>query len=1552
MDEKQSNSPFATATAPSALDIGKFHGTVITYNELTTDMPTRKDAIDAVNYKLMDASLNRTNPFAFMPTCITEMNLPQLERRGKWEYSLILNGILRDGRRAVVVLDGIVPYFEVQLPPPTKGFYRLPNGDSVSQMQFQDMVVKELADATERLNDDEDLFPRETTEYRIRAMEEKSANDLPMETNPDSKNWHVDLTPTTVSVISGKPFVGHQLEQSNFIRLTFRTLRPRKIAIKWLRKLGYSTTADDLTNYHRVACRNALMTLSTWSTICNYKLLDAKAMLNIRCDTTVRVHVNNYRPYGTVSCGTGQPSQVTIELQPDMRQDKTVICCWDIETYAPAGGFPEKELPNDCITCIGMTLHHVNEADPFLRVVLCDLPADPCSNALTVVCGNEANIIRAFAIVVRAIRPELITGFNDSGYDWPWLVLRSKRYNLLITLCDALTTVTPIADFNKAAYKYDALSAYRRYKKPNVKLEASNTYAGHSLFCNGTLPIDTRTVYRKIYPKSKSTKLTYFCEISKIGSKADMDYSRMFAIDRKMRAIADHPNTYWRNDGSMKAFQFADDVMAEGCESPQSCIVQTDENTGEWYDATLVGSLYDEYRATLRDMRDVNAYCYRDAELCQQLLVIRNVVVDSREIANTSFCSIYDAFYIANGAKVRNITIAYGQRSPFNLHFSNVMGHGGGGSKYLGAYVFPPEKGLKTSKLSVDERIHRARVLASDNVSVQVNEKPDVAKRLDLAMRNVSSMPRRDQEWLDVTAEQRADMLKIVAQFGSQHTVKSLAAVELELGRSLQPCFREFLMELNGRPITGLDFSSLYPSIIRTLNLSPEMFVKTEAYADELREAGYELKTVEFVHDAVPHRSWFVWHGNCTRIDEPGFMFGVYPYILDMLFHQRKKIKRTLKTWADEREQMEAKGAAYLCEHAIRYVDVKFQCGYLNAKQLAIKVFMNTFYGEAGTKNSPFFVLDVVCAITGFGQESLKRAQREVERLGCKVYYGDTDSIYLSIPEAHFDELDRKFYSCGISKVAYWHALVELTWEHIVPINKIVNDMFRERTQTAFMDLSYEEVVFPSFWISKKKYFAVAHKKIINFFPPKLFSRGLDINKRGASEISRITFEELMRELVSYDLLASPMELVRSKIRDIYERKWDMALFKKNYNYNPKKKSTHVLRFVARMKERQITVQPNERFDVVVVTKPTQTSWCGNKITIGVGDRFEFLHTVRDQGMTIDMDYYVAKEITAQFGRIIETDSRFAEPTVSSDPHVRQIAENRSYADAKKYIDDYRQQHGRGFNNFMSVDKRLFKIADNFLATAYKSSNNANLYNMMKNGSKSKVANDTTVYVDAMYKKVRLHIEHDELAYGKWYVDATLAVTTGDERQKLLTHMQRDFYGEEKYGHVSRLKSAERHETQLRGMLNRKVMARSAQRLAMREVYQNDIAKLVASLKHILPCMTDEIMDIVHNPVLLDPKLLDMTINAESQECITRYAKALQTCVIQDGRCAILSQGLEELQDELAEALRNPIRCYSVVAYLRKLRKCSLTTLSTEAHARVLEAGRLSMIDIMTSMKM
>lgn len=510
-------------------------------------------------------------------------------------------------------------------------------------------------------------------------------------------------------------------------------------------------------------------------------------------------------------------------------------------------------------------------------------------------------------------------------------------------------------------------------------------------------------------------------------------------------------------------------------------------------------------------------------------------------------------------------------------------------------------------------------------------------------------------------------------------------------------------------PVTALDYSSLYPSLIMAYNLTPEALIIDEEEAKSLED--HDLHSINFEYNYEDYlgnpkstniRSWTVRHSkNVISGDKKQTNFGLYPSILQDLFNQRAEMKKSLAIYENKKEHME--------KHVDKYAETKeyqeclFNLNYCDTKQKALKVYMNCFYGELGNQNSPLFILDLAGGITSMGQYNLKKVKKFIESKGCKIYYGDTDSLYFSFHKSNFTAETRKYMIGELEREEYSTILVTKTFDLVKVLSAEVNDFLINDNNTKFLKMAYEEVLYPVTFLARKKYYGVAHKGLVNFKPEKLFIRGLEVKKRGVSEILRIVCMETMWESMCVYNNKSLFDLVMSKIDYLYTKKWEPSDFLQTAIYKPGKKNVSVVTFRERMIADGREPPPEfERFSYVIV-KITDINrlynYKGNKIDIKKGDRMEYLDYAIANGMEIDLDYYFEKQLTGQFARLICYKKEFS--PYSGEVETEEMIDKRDelvMKKCKKYIGNYAKKYVTG-----KVDNSHLK--ENFKNTNAKKSN-------------------------------------------------------------------------------------------------------------------------------------------------------------------------------------------------------------------------------------------------------
>ncbi|MBU0978187.1 MAG: ribonuclease H-like domain-containing protein, partial [Nanoarchaeota archaeon] len=159
-----------------------------------------------------------------------------------------------------------------------------------------------------------------------------------------------------------------------------------------------------------------------------------------------------------------------------------------------------------------------------------------------------------------------------------------------------------------------------------------------------------------------------------------------------------------------------------------------------------------------------------------------------------------------------------------------------------------------------------------------------------------------------------------------------------------------------------LDFKSLYASVIQTFNIDPSSFIKKEDLRSQPRESPPKdldaSKPGEVSICSNSESKKIVIAPNGARFKNQD---GLLPQILRRLHLAREKAKK------EKRE----------------------------LSNYAIKTIMNSFWGVFGSPNLRYFDLDMANAITHFAQFITKLTAKEIEKMGYKTIYQDTDSVFV-----------------------------------------------------------------------------------------------------------------------------------------------------------------------------------------------------------------------------------------------------------------------------------------------------------------------------------------------------------------------------------------------------------------------------------------------------------------------------------------------------------------------------------------------------------------------------
>ena len=154
---------------------------------------------------------------------------------------------------------------------------------------------------------------------------------------------------------------------------------------------------------------------------------------------------------------------------------------------------------------------------------------------------------------------------------------------------------------------------------------------------------------------------------------------------------------------------------------------------------------------------------------------------------------------------------------------------------------------------------------------------------------------------------------------------------------------------------TVLDFASLYPTIMKTHNISYETI---DCPHEECKNA---------TDNRVPETDHWV----CKK--------------------RRGMISETIGFFRDARVKW------FKSKSKDKSLDERTRNWY-SVVEKALKVFVNASYGVTGAQHFELFCMPAAESVTAFGRDAITRTKKKAEEMGIRVLYGDTDSVFLDNP--------------------------------------------------------------------------------------------------------------------------------------------------------------------------------------------------------------------------------------------------------------------------------------------------------------------------------------------------------------------------------------------------------------------------------------------------------------------------------------------------------------------------------------------------------------------------
>jgi DNA polymerase elongation subunit (family B) len=348
--------------------------------------------------------------------------------------------------------------------------------------------------------------------------------------------------------------------------------------------------------------------------------------------------------------------------------------------------------------------------------------------------------------------------------------------------------------------------------------------------------------------------------------------------------------------------------------------------------------------------------------------------------------------------------------------------------------------------------------------------------------------------------------------------------------------------------IGSLDINSLYPSVIRALNMGPETIIgqlrpeRTDSYISaqvakgKSFAAAWEGLFATFEYDSVMNNEigsniTIDWENGDSDVVSAAEVYRLIyesnqPWMLSAngtIFTWEKEgiIPGLLKRWYAERKEMQAKLKE--CINAGNKIEEE----YWDKRQLVKKINLNSLYGAILNPGCRFFDKRIGQSTTLTGRQIAKHMAAKVneiitgkyDHVGKAVIYGDTDSCYFSAYTTLIDDIEKGLIPW--SKEAIANLYDQIAVEVNGTFQQFMLDQFHcPKSRGEVIKAGREIVGSKALFITKKRYAVLVYdkegkRKDKDGRPGEIKAMGLDLKRSDTPEFIQDFLSEILEMVLT-----------------------------------------------------------------------------------------------------------------------------------------------------------------------------------------------------------------------------------------------------------------------------------------------------------------------------------------------------------------------------------------------------------------------------------------------------